>query len=340
LPCGRWRGRPSKDRIAIARAFLAKSIYGLSNTRQLLHALQTDSALRALCGWSHAKQIPHESTFSRAFAEFARSELPQFAHQAVIADLHSQNLVGHIARDSTAIEARERIPESLVKKKKPKAPKQKKKPGAKKGSQRRMTQAARLALNTRIQRQLRMTDPGKMLEGIPTACGIGAKKNSKGKTMYWRGYKLHLDVADGEIPIHALITSASVHDSQVAIPMMHVTSKRLTYLYDVMDKAYDAKAIHQASINLNHKPIIAPHAPPTPVTQLPARVKPKPEMAPATQQRYKTRTAIERVFGWLKDNFGGRDIRVRGPRKVMAHLMFGVLAITVDQLLRRARGSN
>ena len=43
---------------------------------------------------------------------------------------------------------------------------------------------------------------------------------------------------------------------------------------------------------------------------------------------------VERVFGRLKDEFGARQIRVRGPEKVMAHLMFGVLALTVDQLLR------
>ena len=57
-------------------------------------------------------------------------------------------------------------------------------------------------------------------------------------------------------------------------------------------------------------------------------------MDPAKQERYKDRTMIERVFGRLKDEFGARQIRVRGPVKVMAHLMFGILAVTVDQLLR------
>jgi hypothetical protein len=36
----------------------------------------------------------------------------------------------------------------------------------------------------------------------------------------------------------------------------------------------------------------------------------------------------------MKDEFGARHLRVRGPAKVMAHLMFGVLALTADQLLR------
>lgn len=76
LPQGRWPGRPSKDRLAIARAFLAKSVYGLAHTRQLLETLKTDHGLRQLCGWDHSSQLPHESTFSRAFAEFANSQLP------------------------------------------------------------------------------------------------------------------------------------------------------------------------------------------------------------------------------------------------------------------------
>ena len=36
----------------------------------------------------------------------------------------------------------------------------------------------------------------------------------------------------------------------------------------------------------------------------------------------------------LKDEFGASQIRVRGAAKVMAHLMFGVLVLTVDQWLR------
>ena len=71
LPSGRWNGRPSKDRQSIARAFLAKSVYGFLHTRQLLEVLANDATLRRLRGWTHASQIPHESTFSRAFAEFA-----------------------------------------------------------------------------------------------------------------------------------------------------------------------------------------------------------------------------------------------------------------------------
>lgn len=334
---GKWNGRPAKDRLAIARAFLAKSVFGLSHTRQLLEVLQRDQVLRGLCGWKTAREMPHESTFSRAFAEFAAAGLVQAAHEAVIASTQAHRLVGHICRDATAILARERYPEPAA----PPKRRTKKKTGGRKKHQahafRRETQEQRLAVATRLEKQAATQDVAAMLADVPTACDLGGKRASHGNTNYWRGYKLHLDVADGQIPITALLTSASVHDSQVAIPLMHITSKRVTYLYDLADSAYDAAAIRRTSIRLGHKPIIDFHTRPAPVTQLPCRVKPQPQMSPAEHQRYRERTLVERVFARLKDEFGASSIRVRGPAKVMTHLMFSVLALTIDQTLRLAK---
>ena len=45
-----------------------------------------------------------------------------------------------------------------------------------------------------------MTLPA-MLDDLPTDCDVGTKKDSKGYKDTWVGYKLHLDVADGQIPI-------------------------------------------------------------------------------------------------------------------------------------------
>lgn len=54
----------------------------------------------------------------------------------------------------------------------------------------------------------------------------------------------------------------------------------------------------------------------------------------AEDVRYNERTAAERVNARLKDEFGGRNVRVRGHAKVLCHLMFGIVALTVDQLMR------
>ncbi len=107
-----WVGRPARDRESLASAFLAKAIYGMETTRQLLERLRTDPQLRCLCGWHTVRQIPHEATFSRAFAEFAQSDLPQRLHAALIECTRKDRIIGHIARDSTAIEAREKLPTS------------------------------------------------------------------------------------------------------------------------------------------------------------------------------------------------------------------------------------
>ncbi len=74
--------------------------YGLSTVTT------TDRTLRRLCGWSRAGAVPSPATFSRAFAKFAASRLPTRLHEALIAHTQSTRLIGHIARDSTAIEAR------------------------------------------------------------------------------------------------------------------------------------------------------------------------------------------------------------------------------------------
>ncbi|MGO9147473.1 MAG: hypothetical protein ACLQDF_14000 [Desulfomonilia bacterium] len=89
---------------------------------------------------------------------------------------------------------------------------------------------------------------------------MGTKKDSKGYNI-WRGYKLHIDCIDGDIPVGALLTSASLHDSQAAIPLVQMTSERVVSLYDLMDAAYDAPQIKEFSETLSHVPIIDPQSP-------------------------------------------------------------------------------
>jgi hypothetical protein len=50
--------------------------------------------------------------------------------------------------------------------------------------------------------------------------------------------------------------------------------------------------------------------------------------------RYNQRSSAERVYGNLKDNCGGNHVRVRGAPKVFCHLMFGILVVTVEQMMR------
>ena len=101
-------GRPQEDRRALARGFIAKAVWDLPTTRHLIDRLKVDPPLRRLCGWSRCTEIPSEATFSRAFAEFSQCRLPERMHEALVEETLGDELIGHVSRDSTAIEAREK----------------------------------------------------------------------------------------------------------------------------------------------------------------------------------------------------------------------------------------
>ena len=318
-------GRPLDDRAALGRAFLAKAVFDMPTTRALVERLQSDASLRRLCGWEAARAVPSEATFSRAFAEFATSELPGRLHTALIERTLAGHLAGHVSRDSTALPAREQPA------RKPKKSKQKRKRGRpRKG-------AERPKEPRRLERQVSMTLEA-MLADLPTACDRGVKRNAKGHQESWNGYKLHIDAIDGGLPVSCLLTSASLHDSQAAIPLAQLTAGRVDSLYDLLDSAYDADEIRASSQQLGHVPIIDTN--PRRNAQLKADLQREAlaqrsigQMRPEAL-RYRERSTVERVNGRLKDEFGGRHVRVRGHGKVFCHLMFGILALTVDQLLR------
>ena len=316
-------GRPLKHRAIIARAFLAKMVFNIPTTAALIERMRSDPKLRRLCGWQRERDVPSESTFSRAFQEFAEADLPGRLHAALIEAGYQEQIVGHISRDSTAIEARE----------KPVRKKQQQQQKHKRGRPRKGEVRSKKQNRLELQR----TRPNdESLEELPKECDVGAKRNASGHQRSWNGYKLHMDVADGSIPISCVVTSASLHDSQAAIPLMRMTTQRVCYLYDLMDSAYDAEQIHAHSKSLGHVPIIDSNPRRNGKAE---RVRENKAQRAARfvspeRVRYKERSTVERAFGRLKDEFGGRHVRVRGHKKVTCHLMFGVLALTVDQLLR------
>ncbi len=325
-------GRPLKTRSAIARSFVAKTVYNMDTTTHLIERLKTDKNLRRICGWENRALLPHESTFSRAFAEFSNTQLPQQVHQVLIRNTLGDEIILHNSRDSTPIEAREK-PQRKEKADEDKQPLEKKKGRPKKEEQRVAPEP------TRIEKQKTMTLE-EMLNDLPTACNKGGKKDSKGNTMYWHGYKLHMDTIDGGIPVSIIITSASVHDSQVAIPLASMTAKNIINLYDLMDAAYYVPGIIEYSEALGHKALIDknPYRDKELKGEMELECKARRILnwAPAEAIRYNARTTAERANSRLKDEFGACKVRVRGHAKVACHLMFGVLVLAADQLMKLA----
>ena len=144
------------DAVVLPLAFLAKAVFDVPTTRALIERLQIDGPLRRLCGWTRAGAVPSEATFSRAFAAFAASGLPERLHASLVAKTLGHRLVGHISRDATAIPAREKPP--------PKHRRGRPRKGEERPPRRR-----------RLERQQEMT-----LADLPQACDVGTKRTAKG----------------------------------------------------------------------------------------------------------------------------------------------------------------
>jgi hypothetical protein len=107
---------------------------------------------------------------------------------------------------------------------------------------------------------------------------------------------------------------------------MKMTGAKVDYLYDLMDAAYDAGTIYEVSRGLGHVPIIDKNP----------RGKEVCPMAPHEASRYNERTVAERFNSRMKEEFGANNVMVRGAQKVKMRLMFGVLAVFADHLIKLA----
>jgi len=313
-----YSGRPEYDRGMLASAFVAKAVLGITTTAGLIERLAIDRALRRICGFSVWKNLPSEATFSRAFAEFAEAGLAERTHAALVKETLGEQLIGHISRDGTAIEAREK-PAKRTEESKP-VPTVVNKRGRP-----RKDEIREVKLEKSGKLELQQGKPlAQLLKELPRECNRGSKCNAQGYKNSWNGYKLHIDTTDCGVPVSALLSSASMHDSLAAIPLSLMTADRVTNCYDLMDAAYCSSVLREHSRSLGHVPLID-HNP---------RKGEKIEFTPSEAQRYKERSQAERTNARLKDEYGGRYVRVRGNAKVMSHLMFGMLALTAEQLMR------
>jgi hypothetical protein len=324
---------PPKDREEMARAFIAKSVYNFQTTRALIDRLSVDKTLRMLCGWRYHTHLPSEFKFSRVFDEFSKQRIANKAQDMFIEKYLKEVLFLYGSTDSTAIELREKP----VKKEKCEETKPKRKPGRPKKGEVVVPKEP-----TTLQQQEKMDTIEEMLSLISTQCDVGIKQNAKGNRNKWIGGKLHLTVVDGDIPVTAMYSSASVHDSSLALPMINESSSKVTYLYDLQDAAYDSSIIRAYSISKDHRPIIDINPKNSKV------LKEQISLAKSEKEilqsfnlynnsddlHYNQRSSVERVNAYLKDNFGCNKIYYRGATKVASVLAFGVLSVCIHQSLK------
>lgn len=293
------------------RAFIGKSFFNITTNKDLILRLKTDAIFRRICGFS---RVPSEATCSRRFSDLAESNILETIHHTMITESFKEVLVGHISRDSTAIAARERA----VRGNKLQQPKPRKRGRPKKGARREPTELSQLQFQRRVSAE-------ESLSRLNTACSWSGKKNSKGKTSFWCGYKLHLDVTDMGVPVTAVVTGANVHDSQVAIPMEQLTEQRVIHLYSVMDRAYDAEEIRSFIEERGRVALI---------DRKKRRGQECIPLAPHEQERYKIRSTVERSYAHLKDWFIPDKLYVKGYKNIRCTLQLGVLCLTAVKLMQ------
>lgn len=309
----RGRGRRRLPDTPMRRAFVAKAIFHIEETGDLITRLKSDSSLRHICGF---ETVPSEATFSRRLAEFARTHEMDRALNGIINEYRGGALVGHVSRDSTAIASRET---PVNRKREVTEPKPKRRRGRPKKGEQREPQPP-----SRLQQQVSQK-PAEAIRQLNRQCAWGCKVNSQGNVSCWKGYKLHLDVDDFGIPLTAVVTGANVHDSQLAIPMEKKTCATVDRLYSLMDAAYDAKGIRSfieatggvALIDTNKR-----------------RGDAREPMDPAAAKRFAIRTTVERANSHLKDWLLPGKILTKGYAKANYTIMTAVVCLAAIKILQ------
>lgn len=324
LPCTRFNfGRPIKDRTQISRAFVAKIILKVIYNKDLVSLLKKDKQLRIICGWDLFAKIPSKSKFCRAFKEFTEINLPEKVHQTLVSEAYKDRIIGHVVKDSTPINARE-----APLKKEGDMKERRKLLNNQQGKDKRSG-------NSRKQKQLRQ-DLKTSLDELPIQCDHGSKKMANGFLTFWKGYKFHVAIDDLCIPLAAILSSASLNDSEVAIPLAIKSDLAAKNFYDLMDSAYNSPEIKEHSRSLGHVAIID-ERPRNSAQKEEKKAERKRKFIlnayTAEDRRYRERGPKERFNALFKDYYGGRNIWYRGHSKISCHLMFGVLALTAVSLL-------
>ena len=191
---------------------------------------------------------------------------------------------------------------------------------------------ATATLNRRVEKytakeQLKHTN-SEILARLPVVCNYGSKNDSNGNQCTWKGYKLHLAVNDYNVPVAAMVTSASVHDSLCAISLIRTTEQRIDNLYYLMDKGYDSAAIRTetaihgkvALIDFNHR----------------GDVNDTRKFDSNEQRHYNNRAFSESCFSNLKMQYLPNYILYRGISKVKCMLNLALSVITATQIIKYA----
>ncbi len=150
------------------------------------------------------------------------------------------------------------------------------------------------------------------------------------------GYGVHLAVdATSEMPLAVIVKPANVNEKKVAARLLHKALKHMRRPEClVADSQYSSKTFRDKVEQYGVEPII-----PYPRNQrkgdkrvLHIDRKFRPYGPDRLKRLYGHRPAVERTVSRFKDPFGLRQLRTRGLRNVLVHVLFCLIAMLVTAL--------
>lgn len=314
---GRSRtGRPGHTLLSVLAVHAVKLYFQEKTMTAARDRLLSSSNLRTITGMA---EVPSLSVISKKTDTLI--DLVDFSSilASICSSFYKDRLVCHLSIDSTIAEAREK-------------PVKAGKPGKRKrGRKRKGSDEPTIAEEKdRLYDLMENGCVDEFLSSLEHRCSVTGKKNSKGNMEWFIGYKAHIAVDDSGIIVAHHVTGASVHDSQVAIPLMRMADRRCDYLYALMDGGYTSQRIEAFASSIGKVPIIDRHA---------DRNGNKKEMEPCKAERYKARTTVERTNSELKECFLPGKLYSRGKKGIF-QIELSILMLDIKKISARLRAES
>ena len=308
-------GRKPYDLKIILIVNLIKIFFKINSVKETLMFIKINRELR---NKFNLNKIPSSSTISRRTNELIELNIIEKIFNEITRIYFEDKLIINTSIDSTIIENEETTKHKKIKEKKIKCKKGRKK----KNSQDEKDFIKKLKQKERYKNFLINGNIMNYLKSINNNCSSTAKKDSKGKISWKKGFKAHIICDDYSIPIAFLITGASVYDSKVAIPLIRRADEKSKFLYVLCDGGYSNNLIYEAADNLGKVAIIDFKA---------NRNNVKPQMEDFEKERYKNRSNIERLNGELKNCFLPNRLKSRGNKAIL-DIQIALLFLTIKRI--------
>ena len=309
-------GRPGHTLLSVLAVHAVKLYFQEKTMTAARDRLLSSSNLRTITG---VAEDPSLSVISKKTDTLI--DLVDFSSilASICSSFYKDRLVCHLSIDSTIAEAREK-------------PVKAGKPGKRKRGRKRKG-SEELTIAEEKERLYDLMENGcvdEFFSSLEHRCSVTGKKNSKGNMEWFIGYKAHIAVDDNGIIVAHHVTGASVHDSQVAIPLMRMADQRCDYLYALMDGGYTSERIETFAHSIGKVPIIDRHA---------DRSGNKKEMEPCKAERYKARTTVERTNSELKECFLPGKLYSRGKKGIF-QIELSILMLDIKKISARLRAES